>query len=975
MVEAAVWPLRSPLRCSWGCCPSRRLLRSSRSSRRVAMRWTRHAPCEASAAASLLRSHWSTASSRRFRPTASPGSAGSCRCPPTVRSTFAARRSPPRRTARSRTRSARSTRGPQTAGQGVGVALVDTGVAPVADLLERVVAVADLTPERTLMDGFGHGTFMAGLIAGDGTSSEGRYTGVAPAADLISIKVALADGSTTLGTVLSGLQLVRNARDIFNIRVALLALSSPSTQSPEKDPLSKALRRLWNAGIFVVVPAGNDGPESGTIDSPGFDPVLMTAGAVDDRGTMAVSDDDAVEWTSRGPTPWGAAKPEVAAPGAHIVSLRVPGSTIDDENPSARVEGGYFRGSGTSMSAAITAGVAALVLSSDPSLGPNELKQRLIEDATPLDGADPDAVGAGVVRANVDGSGSSAVPAGKGKGGSRRGGGHRNGKRWTGRIWDGRIWDGRIWDGRVWDGRVWDGRVWDGRVWDGRVWEAVLGLFSGRAGSGPAGSGVDVRPENAKRLVIRVVVLGGATALAAAWAAAPPVLDTPTIRRALILMAIGIGAELVSIRIPRGATSEQITLGEVAIAAQVALLPLALAPVVAVAGLTVSLIVRRRPLVKTAYNAGQYAIATFAAVTCFHGLGGGDLSSTAGLVGLFCRDGGVRRLEPPHDLDDHLHDLGRTPRRCAPQRGPAVAGDHARQLVDRGRRGRAVVRASGARGRDPRARADPAPRVPRLDPPARVRHRDRGREGEARAHRRALERGHRARRRRRHGRAVEPVDDEAHRGPGRRGRRQVDRVPSPRPRARRLERAGRGRRRGLAHGGHARRRLDAVAAGPSRRGARPVRNDPMGRRARPRRDRRARDGEDEEALPRDRLARAPHAAHADHRLRQVPASPRRHAREHAARGAHVRRGPRRAHAAARRGSAARLEHGRGRRAARSTPGASRSTLADVVEPVRSLREDVPPRAGDRRRGARARPRRRRQAPARARWRRTCSTTR
>jgi PAS domain S-box-containing protein len=114
------------------------------------------------------------------------------------------------------------------------------------------------------------------------------------------------------------------------------------------------------------------------------------------------------------------------------------------------------------------------------------------------------------------------------------------------------------------------------------------------------------------------------------------VLDTPTIRRALILMAIGIGAELVSIRIPRGATSEQITLGEVAIAAQVALLPLALAPVVAVAGLTVSLIVRRRPLVKTAYNAGQYAIATFAAVTCFHGLGGGDLSSTAGLVGLFC---------------------------------------------------------------------------------------------------------------------------------------------------------------------------------------------------------------------------------------------------------------------------------------------------------------------------------------------------
>ena len=144
-----------------------------------------------------------------------------------------------------------------------------------------------------------------------------------------------------------------------------------------------------------------------------------------------------------------------------------------------------------------------------------------------------------------------------------------------------------------------------------------------------------MRPDNAKRVVIRVVVLGGAAALVAGWVAAPPVLDAPTIRKAMILMAIGIAAELVSIRIPRGATSEQITLGEVAIAAQVALLPVGLAPVVAVAGLTVSLIVRRRPSVKTAYNAGQYAIATFAAVTCFHGFGGGDMASTAGLAGLF----------------------------------------------------------------------------------------------------------------------------------------------------------------------------------------------------------------------------------------------------------------------------------------------------------------------------------------------------
>ena len=372
-----------------------------------------------------------------------------------------------------------------TAGQGVGVALVDTGVAPVPDLLERVAAVADLTPERSMTDGFGHGTFMAGLVAGDGSSSDGRYTGVAPGADLISIKVALADGSTTLGTVLTGLQLVRNARDLFNIRVVLLALSSPSTQSPAKDPLARALRTLWNDDIFVVVPAGNDGPEPGTVDSPGFDPVLMTAGAVDDRGTRGVADDEVVEWTSRGPTPWGAAKPEVAAPGAHIVSLRAPGSTVDDANPSARVDGAYFRGSGTSMSAAITAGVAALVLAAEPDLSPDELKQRLIDDATPLAGADAAAVGAGVVRADIDGAGPVSPSAGKGRDMSkshRLGSGHWNGKFWTGRIWDGRIWDGRIWDGRVWDGRVWDGRVWDGRVWDGGVWDGVV--WDGRVWDG-----------------------------------------------------------------------------------------------------------------------------------------------------------------------------------------------------------------------------------------------------------------------------------------------------------------------------------------------------------------------------------------------------------------------------------------------------------------------------------------------------------
>jgi serine protease AprX len=242
------------------------------------------------------------------------------------------------------------------------------------------------------------------------------------------------------------------------------------------------------------VPAGNSGPDAGTVDSPGNDPVLFTAGAVDDLGTRAPSDDVVAEWSGRGPARFGAAKPDVAAPGAHLVSLRAPGSTVDRQNPSARVDGAYFRGSGTSMAAAVTAGAAALVLSEDRGLDPDELKARLVASATPID-ADANAAGAGVVNARA--------AAGALGGGHGTGGGHEdddrwndrgfwNGRIWDGRVWDGRVWDGRIWNGRVWDGRVWDGRVWDGRIWNGRVWDGrVWGgrIWSGRVWDGRIWSG------------------------------------------------------------------------------------------------------------------------------------------------------------------------------------------------------------------------------------------------------------------------------------------------------------------------------------------------------------------------------------------------------------------------------------------------------------------------------------------------------
>ena len=144
-----------------------------------------------------------------------------------------------------------------------------------------------------------------------------------------------------------------------------------------------------------------------------------------------------------------------------------------------------------------------------------------------------------------------------------------------------------------------------------------------------------MKSDGSQRQLIRAVVLGGAAALASAWIAWRPELDAHTLSKAGVLVCITVLAELISIRLPHGATSEQITLGEVAIAADVALLPAPIAPLVAIAGLTIALMVRRKSFVKIAYNGAQYAIATVAAAAVFHGFGGGDVETAAGLAALF----------------------------------------------------------------------------------------------------------------------------------------------------------------------------------------------------------------------------------------------------------------------------------------------------------------------------------------------------
>lgn len=264
-------------------------------------------------------------------------------------------------------------------GRGVTVALLDTGVADVADLDGRLDHI-DVTGFG-LGDDYGHGTYLAGLIAGSGADSGGRYQGVAPGARILDVKVADATGATSLGLVLTGLQRVADTKSQYGTDVLNLSLSSGSPLPYQVDPLNQALRILWHQGLTVVAAAGNDGPEGGTVTSPGNDPTLVTVGGLDEEYSPIRSDDTVADWSGRGPTEQGVGKPDLVAPGAHVIGLRSPGSTVDATYPQARVGDSYVRGSGTSASAAVTSAAVADLLAANPELTPDQIKYLLTASA------------------------------------------------------------------------------------------------------------------------------------------------------------------------------------------------------------------------------------------------------------------------------------------------------------------------------------------------------------------------------------------------------------------------------------------------------------------------------------------------------------------------------------------------------------------------------------------------------------------
>ncbi len=299
-------------------------------------------------------------------------------------------------------------------GAGVGVAVIDSGVALKKDLQSangrqsRVVFSESFVPGEGAGDAYGHGTHVAGIVAANGAESTGAnftqtFKGVAPAANIINLRVLDANGSGTESQVLAAIDEAIALKDTYNIRVMNLSLGHPVYESFKLDPLCQAVEAAWKAGITVVAAAGNGGRDNSmgtegyaTINSPGNDPYVITVGAMNAKDTPWRNDDVMTSYSSKGPTLLDhVVKPDLVAPGNNVVSLLAsPNCTLATQDPQTLIamstyeKGGqgissdYFMLNGTSMATPVVSGAAALMLQEDPSLTPDTVKARLMKTAS-----------------------------------------------------------------------------------------------------------------------------------------------------------------------------------------------------------------------------------------------------------------------------------------------------------------------------------------------------------------------------------------------------------------------------------------------------------------------------------------------------------------------------------------------------------------------------------------------------------------
>jgi serine protease AprX len=269
-------------------------------------------------------------------------------------------------------------------GQGIGVAVIDSGIAAHPDVAGRIIVSQNFNPNVTgTDDAYGHGTAVAGIIAGDGTASGGQYIGIAPQANLINLRVNDGSGAAPTSAIMNAVLWAVINKNTFNIRVLNLSLQASVQESYRTSPIDAAVEYAWLKGIVVVVAAGNNGPNS-SLYAPANDPYVITVGASDDQGTVSTADDTLAGFSSYGVTQDGFRKPDFVAPGRHIITTLAPNSGFALNYPSFMVGAQYIQLSGTSVAAPVLSGVAALYIESNPTVRPGQLKGVLLATADSL---------------------------------------------------------------------------------------------------------------------------------------------------------------------------------------------------------------------------------------------------------------------------------------------------------------------------------------------------------------------------------------------------------------------------------------------------------------------------------------------------------------------------------------------------------------------------------------------------------------
>lgn len=442
-------------------------------------------------------------------------------------------------------------------GKGVDIALIDTGVTPVPGLggTGKVVNGPDLSfdnMEPTLLskDGFGHGTHMAGIIAGSDvptgaltscTTCLGKSTytdttkfeGIAPDARIINVKVGAYDGAADVSQVIAGIDwVVQHRHDAgLNIRVINLSFGTDSIQSAALDPLVYAAETAWLNGIVVVAAAGNDGLHTQTLADPAMSPLVLAVGASNPRGTLDVANDSIPTFAQQG---GGARSVDVVAPGVSLISLRVPGGFVDQNVTTGKVGTRFQQATGTSQATAVVTGLVALLLSKFPTATPDQIKTFLKTNAikvtlNEVNGTLSAIAGnnwySGAGSANVapattiaslpaastptrSGSGLGTLEASRGSYHVTNGTVSLNGEidifgkpwvaatmaigtnacaTWTGGTWNGTRWTGDAWSGAAWTNATWTANDWSGARWSGARWSAMV--WDGARWSGARWSG------------------------------------------------------------------------------------------------------------------------------------------------------------------------------------------------------------------------------------------------------------------------------------------------------------------------------------------------------------------------------------------------------------------------------------------------------------------------------------------------------